>query len=270
MAVKVMLEEFLKYYSANGLALNVEKCHILVHRVKAKTMDIFCGPPASVYGPPTEEMKEKKVLRLLGLMIDSELKFTTHTQKVVGGCYAKLGAMKKLVGLLPMHEVLRVVDALIISSVEWAAELYLRCPKNQVKVQKMLNCVMRVICEVKIKDRVRVSDLLDKCQWLNAANIAKRAMLCNMRRILNRRVAPFSFNITYTRDNDDNYSFRQTRGVRCAWKKTTRFVRSSFLRESIELYNQMDLFPKWFEDDKQFRSYLNEKLPEIYGNGNLS
>ena len=270
MAVNVMLEEFLRYYSANGLALNVDKCHVLIHRVKAKTMDIFCGPPASVFGPPTEEMKEKKVLRLLGLMIDSDLTFKTHTQKVVGGCYAKLGAMKKLVGLLPLHELLRVVEALIISSVEWAAELYLRCPKNQVKVQKMLNCVMRVICEVKIKDKVRVSDLLLKCQWLNAANIARRAMMCNLRRILNKQVAPFTFQITYTRDNDEHYQFRSSRGVRCAWRKNTRFVRSSFLKESIQLYNEHDLFGKYFESDKDFRVFLNDRLPEWYENANLN
>ena len=63
-------------------------------------------------------MKEKRVMRLLGLMIDSDLKFDTHCQKVIGQCYTKLGAMQRLVGILPREEVIQVCEALIISQVD--------------------------------------------------------------------------------------------------------------------------------------------------------
>lgn len=57
MAIKVML----KYYSANGIALNVEKCEVwsVECRVKPKVSNIFCGPQAFQSGPLTEDLKEK-------------------------------------------------------------------------------------------------------------------------------------------------------------------------------------------------------------------
>ena len=35
-------------------------------------------------------------------------------------------------------------------------------------------------------------ELLKSCEWLNAANLCRRAQVCNLRRILYKRVAPFS------------------------------------------------------------------------------
>ena len=277
-AVNIMLEEFLKYYSANGLCLNVEKCALVVHRVKAKTMDLFCGPPANMSGPPTLEMKEKAVVRLLGLWWDSELKFETHCQKVIGGCYEKLGAMRRLVGHLPLHEVIQVCEALIISSIEWCAELYLRSHKNQIKIQRLLNSVMRTILQKRISDRVRVSELLKQCGWLNASNLAKRAMLCNVQRVIYKRVAPFSHKLIHTMPDKKQYNFRTHRAIRCAWYRATKFVRQSFLLESLILYNEFGLAGKYFEDDshirgltseQKFRLYVSTELPKRCGNANL-
>ena len=268
LAINVMLEEFLKYYSANGLALNVEKCQILIHRVKPKVQDLFCGPPASQYGPPTEDMKEKRVMRLLGLMIDADLKFDTHCQKVIGQCYTKLGAMQRLVGILPREEVIQVTEALIISQVDWCAEIWLRSPKNQVKVQRLLNSVMRVINKVTLKDKIRVSELLKSCNWLNATNICRRAQVCNLRRILYKQVAPFSFALCNVKVDARHYAFRQNRGVRCGWGRLTRFVRNSFLLESIDLYNHMK-FGTEFIEDEEFRDVVTDRLIKEFGNANL-
>ena len=268
-AINIMLDEFLKYYSANGLCLNVDKCSVIIHRVKAKTMDLFCGPPAGVYGPPALCTKEQPVIRLLGLWLDSDLKYETHCQKVVGGCYEKLAAMKRLVGYLPLHELIQVCESLIISSVEWCAELYLRSKKNQKKVQVMLNAVMRTILEKSLKDRVRVSDLLQQCHWLNAENIARRAMLCNVRRVVYNRVAPFSHSLVHTAPDSKHYDFRVHRAIRCGWYRATKYVRDSFLLSSLILYNEMNLAGQFFEDDKQFRLYVTDKLPELFGNGNI-
>ena len=246
-----------------------------MHRVKPKTMDLYCGPPASISGPPTLDMKEKPVVRLLGLWWDSELKFETHCQKVIGGCYAKLGAMRRLVGHLPLNEILQVCESLIISSIEWCSEIYLRSKKNQIKIQRLLNSVMRTILRKSLKDRVKVSELLKQCGWLNASNLCRRAMLCNVKRVIEKGVAPFSFSLCHTAPDSKQYNFRTHRAIRCGWYRATKFVRQSVLLESLILYNEMSLAGKHFEDDwkvsadKKFRIYVTEKLPELFGNENL-
>ena len=133
----------------------------------------------------------------------------------------------------------------------------------------MLNAVMRTILEKSLKDRVRVSDLLQQCHWLNAENIARRAMLCNVRRVVYNRVAPFSHSLVHTAPDSKHYDFRVHRAIRCGWDRATKYVRDSFLLSSLILYNEMNLAGQFFEDDKQFRLFVTDKLPELFGNGNI-
>ena len=265
-AIDIMLEEFKRYYSVNGLCLNVKKCQVLIHRVKPKISDLYCGERIP-------ENKEQECIRLLGLQIDKDLTYDVHCRKVIGSCYEKLAAIKRLVGFLPLKDLIRVTESLILSSVEWAAEIWLQNKKNQVKVQRLLNSTMRTILGKTLKDRMRVTDMLCQVEWLNSPNLARRAQLTNLRRIIYKRVAPYSFGVINA-DISDKYNFREVnevRGVRCRWLTKTRFVRSSFLLPSITLYNshQLNICGRHFEDEREFRLHVTEKLKSIYGNSNI-
>ena len=267
LAIDIMLEEFKKYYSINGLCLNVQKCQILIHRVSPKTIDLYCGERIP-------ENKEQSCIRLLGLQIDRDLTYEVHCRKVIGGCYEKLAAITKLVGYLPLKDLIRVCEALILSCVEWAAELWLQNKKNQIKVQRLLNAVMRTILQKSLKDRMRVSDMLIQVKWLNAENLARRAQLCSLRRIIYKRVAPFAFKVINTDITETGYNLREengVRGVRCGWRKQTRFVKQSMLLMSINLYNDynLNISGKYFEDEADFRDYVTEKLKNVFGNNNI-
>ena len=261
-AINIMLEEFLEYYSKNGLKLNVSKCAILIHRVRPATMTLCCGPIK-------KENKERDCLRLLGLWVDKDLTYEVHCGKVVGACYEKLGALTRLVNYLPMHDMAQLVEALILSAIEWCAELWLRNKKNQVKVQRLINASMRMILKKTLKDRPRVDDMLSQCGFLNATNMARRAMCCSLRRIIYNGVAPFSRDLTICKDTEGLYEFRQNRAIRCNWKVQTRFVRQSYFMESLRLYNGLGVASKFYEDEKDFRLQIGEKLKETFGNFNL-
>ena len=164
---------------------------------------------------------------------------------------------------------IKLVEALILSAVEWCCGLWLRNKKNQIKVQRLINACMRMILGKTLKDRVRVTDMLDNCGFLNATNMARRAMCCSLRRIIYRGVAPFSRDLTIAKDTEGVYEFRQNRCIRCNWKKQTRFVRQSYLMESLRLYNGLGVASKFYEDEKVFRAEIGTKLKERYGNQNL-
>ena len=267
LAIDIMIEEFKRYYSINGLCLNVKKCSILIHRVSPKKTDLYCGERIP-------ENKEQNCIRLLGLQIDKDLTYDVHCRKVIGGCYEKLAAIKKLVGYLPLKDLIRVCEALILSCVEWGAEIWLQNKKNQVKIQRLINSVMRTILQKSLKDRMRVEEMLDQVNWLNSTNLAKRAQLCSLRRIVYKRVAPFAFEVINADFTETRYNLREengVRGVRCRWRKQTRFVRQSMLLSSINAYNDhnMMISGKYFEDDVAFRLYVTEKLKTVFGNRNL-
>ena len=262
LAINIMLEEFLEYYSTNGLKLNLDKCAILVHRIKPKTRVLYCGEVK-------EDNKEKEVLRLLGLWIDKDLSFETHCGKTIGACYEKLGALTRLVPYLPQDQMINLVKALILSSVEWCAEIWLRNKKNQIRVQRLLNAAMRMILKKTLKDRMRVSTMLVTCGFLNATNLARRAMCCNLRRVVYSGTAPYSRSITNPGMTDRQYDFRELRTIRCNWFRQTRFVRQSFMMEALQLYNGLGVAGKYYESEKVFRESISATLVEKFGNDNL-
>ena len=67
--------------------------------------------------------------------MDKDLTYETQCSKVLGLCYEKLGALSGLTNLIPQSQMCQLVEALIISALDWCAELWLRNKKNQVKVQ---------------------------------------------------------------------------------------------------------------------------------------
>ena len=81
-------------------------------------------------------------------------------------------------------------------------------------------------------------------------------------------MAPFSFALCNVKVDARHYAFRQNRGVRCGWGRLTRFVRNSFLLESIDLYNSLD-FGTEFIEDKEFRDVVTARLIRVFGNSNL-
>ena len=95
----------------------------------------------------------------------------------------------------------------------------------------------------------------------------KRALCCNLRCVVYKGTAPFSRDITTP--SDTQYNFRTHRSIRCSWVRQTRFVRQSFMMEALVLYNSLGVAGRYFEDEKEFRLFITEKLKESFGNGNL-
>lgn len=164
---------------------------------------------------------------------------------------------------------INLVKALILSSVEWCAEIWLRNKKNQIRVQRLLNAAMRMILKKTLKDRMRVSTMLVTCGFLNATNLARRAMCCNLRRVVYSGTAPYSRSITNPGMTDRQYDFRELRTIRCNWFRQTRFVRQSFMMEALQLYNGLGVAGKYYESEKVFRESISATLVEKFGNDNL-
>ena len=96
----------------------------------------------------------------------------------------------------------------------------------------------------------------------------------SLRRIIYKRVAPFAFKVINTDIIETGYNLREengVRGVRCGWRKQTRFVKQSMLLMSINLYNDynLNISGKYFEDEADFRDYVTEKLKNVFGNNNI-
>ena len=59
-----------------------------------------------------------------------------------------------------------------------------------------------MILQKTLKDRMRVSDMMDQFGFLNVTNLARRAMCCTLRRIIWKGVVPFTRELTQAKDGE--------------------------------------------------------------------
>ena len=88
--------------------------------------------------------KEEKKVKLLGLWVDSRYEFIDHVNHLIKVCRYKLSCVRKVANWLTDDNLQLVVTSLIISHVTFCSEIYLRLPKTQRKIQKLIYAAARV------------------------------------------------------------------------------------------------------------------------------
>ena len=77
--------------------------------------------------------EESKVVRLLGLWIDNNYRFETHTQKVLQKVRFKLANLSKVRPFLSEDKAKMIVESLVHSTINYMGIIYLRLTSNQKK-----------------------------------------------------------------------------------------------------------------------------------------
>ena len=162
----------LRFFASNRLIANPSKTGLLVFRPKvtanALTMEVILG------GEKIVESSEQKVL---GIIIDKDLKWAKQMDKIAGECNYRLSTLRRLRYYLNTQQVRTIAEGLIMSRLRyclpvWAAE-YLRLkssdPQSQIVhgVQVLQNEALRIITKSKRRDHVRISDMLEATHMLS-------------------------------------------------------------------------------------------------------
>ena len=85
----------IEWFRYNGMKLNSGKCHVLVCGHKFESMICKIGNSLVV---------ETHLVKLLGIKIDSKLKFETHIETVCKKASQKLNALSRLCSIIPFHK----------------------------------------------------------------------------------------------------------------------------------------------------------------------
>ena len=88
------IENSLDWFRSNGMKLNSSKCKLLVCGHKFENM--ICKVENS-------QIIETRMVKLLGIQIDSDLTFSTHMKNLCKKASQKLNALSRLCALLPFH-----------------------------------------------------------------------------------------------------------------------------------------------------------------------
>ena len=107
-SVNVLLEEFKKYFSSCGLAMNPSKSELIVFRNRGlhnkiqKLRDLYvCG------------QKESEKVKLLGITVNNQYDFRGHVKNVVIKLKYKSMCLKRISDLIPMDTLRMIGDSIL-------------------------------------------------------------------------------------------------------------------------------------------------------------
>ena len=258
-AVEEMMKGFEHYFNSAGLCLNQSKCETIVFRSKRKTKTIVlpCGD------------EEKKVIKLLGLWFDNDYSFRTHADKVVQKVNFKLANLARVRPYLDDEDMRKYAESLVLSVINYCAELYLRPVPIQKRIQKCLNRVMRLVLNAPL--RTHIDDLIQILQWHNASNLYRFSIVTAMRRLIKTGMAPVSFRLHCEAKRTGHYHLR-TQDCPLPWTRMNCHARNSFLAQAAYVYNELNLYPQYFSEenqDKSFKLHCKMAVRIHFGNGKL-
>ena len=118
-------------------------------------------------------IKPKKSIKILGQIIRDDLKLDSQVGTMCANLHNKLFELKKLSKYTDFKTRLKFVNSHILGKINYLTPLYLNANKNQIdKMHKVLMTSARTVignyCFRKSK-----SYILNKCGWLDIANIIK-------------------------------------------------------------------------------------------------
>ena len=128
-----------------------------------------------------------KSVRLLGVTIDSELNMSTHISKTISSCFYQLRRMKSVRRSLPIDAAKTVINAFIISRVDYCNGIMAGITLKQVdRMQSILNSSARFLYGGTRRDHVTPL-LRDKLHWLRYQQRVTYKLCLTVYKALNNR-----------------------------------------------------------------------------------
>ena len=257
-AVTEMMKEFEYYFNSAGLCLNQSKCEVILFRCKKPTLTVKmpCGD------------EEKKTIKLLGLWFDSDYQFRTHVEKVTQKVNFKLANLGRIRPYMDDEEMKMYAKSLVLSVINYCAEIYLRTTAAQKKIQRLLNRCMRLCVNAPM--RTHIDDLLMITVWLNSSNMYRYACVTALRRLMKTQSSPVAWGkIREALSRPRSHYHLRSQDFPMIWPKLTCHARNAFLSQAAFVYNDLTLFPQHFPEskkDSEFKLRVKAGLKTFYGN----
>ena len=209
--------------------------------------------------------EEVDCVKLLGLNIDSDYRFSTHTDKVCQKLRFKIANLNRVRPYLPEEHAKMLTESLVLSTIAYMGTLYLRLPSNQKKVQRLMNLAARSV--LKEEPRAHVEDMLLELYWLNVKNYHEYLLIFAMRRI--REGLMKAQNTAKELRLGADPRLRNSGDLQVQWTRMRSHGLNSFLAAGCSAYNKYNLSKEWFETEDEFKAAVKLRIFSKNANGNL-
>ena len=253
-AIVILSEEFSKFYSRVGLKQNLEKSELLAVRKCDKTFDFTVG-----------EVTEAEEIKLLGLTVQSGMKFNKHISKTSAAVRHRLHEISKIQHLLPFDLLKRIIESLCLSKLYYAMEVYNTTREISKQIQRTMNVCLRVACHGDMKTRIKT--MLEKTGWLNADNKTTFVRIMMLRKIMLTRCCSVTWSLIQ-RGTIHGHNTRDNR-LNLTWNPLTKFAGDSVLTSAVQKWNFLGLSAWDIVSKTKFKNKLPEEIIKKFGNDNL-
>ncbi|KAI4895256.1 hypothetical protein NFI96_000433 [Prochilodus magdalenae] len=152
------IEHITDWMGQNFLQLNKDKTEIIIfgnrherHKLAAYLNSI--------------SLKSKELARNLGVLIDSELSFSSHVKAVIRSAFYHLKNINKIRDFLSKPDLEKLIHAFISSRIDYCNSLLTGLPKKTVKqLQLIQNAAARVLTKSKRRDHI--TPILKSLHWI--------------------------------------------------------------------------------------------------------
>ena len=205
-------------------------------------------------GVTVDGRPEAHSVKLLGIIVDRDYKFSTHVSKVVASTAYKLSHVARVKDLLTSKQLKEVTTSLVLSVLYWGLELAGRDLKDLKRLQKMQNCVLRLM--TKSDKRMSVRLMLDQVEMLNMQNQTRAAQMSLIRRTINNGGCPVTLSHVQMPGHRSRDGF-----IRNTYpNKRKRHGDRAILPKALKLLNDMRWYKEKGRDTKSWYVKTSKKF----------
>ena len=142
----------------NFLQLNEDKTEIIVFGAKEERLEVTTQLQRA-------NLETKNKARNLGVVMDSDLNFSSHIKTVVKSAYYHLKNISRIKGLMSLQDLEKLVHAFIFSRLDYCNAVLTGLPKKTIRqLQLVQNAAARVLTNTRKVDHI--TPVLRSLHWL--------------------------------------------------------------------------------------------------------
>jgi len=210
----------------------------------------------------TQEINSKHSLRNLGFIFDNKMTLEDQVNNICKACNLKLREIAINRNCLDAKSTKILVEALVLSKLNFACTLYMNLPKKQLKkLQKIQNFAARLV--TKSPKFTHVTPLLKNLKWLPVTEFIKYRYLTIVYQCIQKE-APEYLNTLITLYNP-NRTLRSAANLLLEVPQiNSKFGRRSFSFLAPTLWNSLPNNLKSIDTTTKFKKGLKQYLLKIY------
>ena len=178
-----LLDLMTSWFLQNSMKVNASKTELIMFGSR-QSLQHICDLPAVKFMGETLHPSPK--VKNLGVIMDSAMTWAPHIDGVVEKCTGILIGILHLKQVLPKHLLIKIVEALVLSHIRYAFQVFGNASKTQLsKINKVIRFAARVVTGRRKYDHV--SNVVSKLHWMYAEQQLLYSDLHLMNKIIKTR-----------------------------------------------------------------------------------